>query len=207
MYTRLGKDFFEQSGIILAKSLLGKRFVKLQGQETLSFMITETEAYMGPIDKAAHSCRGKTNRNQVMWESGGKLYVYQIYGLYFCMNIVADKADQPCAVLIRSGQPLENISKMYLNARKEQMLDKKGLITVGPSRLCLAMGIDKTYNGIDLVESDELYVTDYQSILEDDIAATPRINIDYAEEAVNFPWRFFIKNNPYVSGTKKQNAY
>ncbi len=156
---------------------------------------------MGIIDKAAHSYGGKrTNRTEIMYGEPGFIYVFMVYGMHYCVNIVAGEIDVPQAVLIRAIEPIEGIEEMAVKRYKKQLkeLTPKQIInlTNGPGKLCMAMGIDKTANGKDLCE-DEFYFEDDGYIPE--IVTSKRIGIDYAEEAVDFPWRFYIKGNKFVS--------
>jgi len=192
---KLTRDFYKKSSVLLSQDLLGKILVRVIDGKRLSCRISETEAYMGVIDKAAHSYSGKrTNRTEVMFGEPGFLYVFIIYGMYNCANIVAADVDIPEAVLIRAGVPLEGFDEMALRRfnKKYSLLTKKEKLnlTDGPGKLCMAMGIDRTNNGEDLCD-DNIY-------LEDDgckpvFTASKRIGIDYAEEAADFLWRFYIK--------------
>lgn len=192
---KLTRDFYKKSSIQLSKDLLGKIIVRVIHGKRISCRISEVEAYMGTIDKAAHSYSGKkTGRTEVMFGAPGFLYVFFIYGMYNCVNIVAADVDIPEAVLIRAGIPLTGLDEMAERRfkKKYSLLSKKERInlTNGPGKLCMALGIDRTNNGEDLCK-DNIY-------LEDDgckpiITASKRIGIDYAEEAADFLWRFYIK--------------
>ena len=205
-YQRLSQDFYLQDTLTVAKQLLGKRFVRRIGDKILSGMIVETEAYIAAIDEAAHAHKGKTNRNKIMWESGGRLYVYQIYGMYYCMNIITENKDVPAGILIRAIQPLENIEVMG-DLRHIDINDKtkRFYLTSGPGRVCQAFGINKNDYGTNLLSNEKITVTQYKEFLPSEIVITPRINIDYAPIAANFPWRFFVKDNPYVSKHKNNS--
>lgn len=202
-YQRLKSDFYLQDTLTVAKQLLGKRFVRKIDDKILSGMIVETEAYIGAIDEASHSHRGITNRNKIMWERGGMLYVYQIYGMYYCMNVVTERKDIAAAVLIRAIEPLESIEAMAA-FRHIDTNDKfkKFFMTSGPGRVCQALDINKRNNGINLLSDENITITEYKDYSSLEIAITPRINIDYAPAAADFPWRFFIKDNPYISRHK-----
>jgi DNA-3-methyladenine glycosylase len=162
----------------------------------------ETEAYMGPNDKAAHSYGGKlTGRTKVMFDTGGLSYIYFIYGLYYCFNVVTERKGIPQAVLVRAVEPVDGVeymSKLRFNSSYD-MLNKKQIInlTNGPAKLCSAMNLDKGLNNVDLT-SESLYIEDidYSNF---EIETSSRIGIDYAEEAKDYPWRFYIKGNKYVS--------
>jgi DNA-3-methyladenine glycosylase len=199
---KLTKEFYRDDTLKVAQELLGKKIVHNYNGKTLSGIIVETEAYMGPEDKAAHSYGGrKTPRTTVMFEPGGVSYIYFIYGLYYCFNVVTSVANTPQAVLIRAIEPVDGLEDMALIRynRSYEDLKKKEIInlTSGPSKLCTALRLDKTLNGVDLT-SDILFIEDtnypkFQTV------KTTRIGIDYAEEAKEYPWRFYIKDNPYIS--------
>jgi DNA-3-methyladenine glycosylase len=199
---KLSKEFYRQNTLKVAQELLGKKLVHNNNGTILSGIIVETEAYMGPQDKAAHSFGGKkTERTKVMFEPGGISYIYFIYGLYYCFNVVTAKENDPQAVLIRALEPLEGLEDMAMIRYKKNFaeLKKREIInlTSGPSKLCSALRLDKTLNGVDLT-SGVLYIekVNYPSF---EIVKTTRIGIDYAEEAKEYPWRFYIKDNPYIS--------
>ncbi|WP_017416274.1 DNA-3-methyladenine glycosylase [Clostridium tunisiense] len=199
---KLDKTFYRRDTLPVAKELLGKKLVHKINGRILSGIIVETEAYMGIQDKAAHSYGGrKTERTKVMFEAGGVSYIYFIYGLYYCFNVVTAEEGIPQAVLIRAVQPVEGIEDMaLLRANKNiKELTKKQIINIanGPAKLCSALKLDKTLNAVSLT-SDILYIEDvnYNNF---EIVETTRIGIDYAEEAKDYPWRFYIKDNPYIS--------
>ena len=190
-YQKLHRSFYLDDTVNVAKKLIGKLLVRKIDGETLSAIICETEAYTGFSDKACHSYKGKSDRTKVMFEEGGKAYVYLIYGMYSCFNITTREEGVPEAVLIRAACPVEGIERMKeLRQSKKQIksLNEKNLLS-GPGRLCDAMGITREQNGI-LLTGDELFICEGISVLEKQIAATKRINIDYAEEARDFLYRF-----------------
>ncbi|MBO8172866.1 MAG: DNA-3-methyladenine glycosylase [Bacillaceae bacterium] len=202
-------DFFKQETLELAKSLLGMELVHETAEGTTAGMIVEVEAYRGPLDKAAHSYGGKmTERTRAMFGPPGHAYVYFIYGMHYCMNVVSAEEGAPEAVLIRALQPVSGIRLMGKRRGLDlpensdiQEIPRRTLqrLTAGPARLCQAMGIDKKQYGLPL-NRPPLYLRHYRDpIPKDRIASGPRINIDYAEEAKEYPWRFWIKDNPFVS--------
>ena len=198
MHSRLSREFYQQDVLKLAKTLLGKVFICIDSGERLSGMIVETEAYLGIPDKAAHTVGGRqTPRNQSMWEDGGTLYVYFTYGMHHCMNVVAQQAHEPVAVLIRALEPLEGIESMYPRrkaARKDHQLCS------GPAKLCQAMNINRDQNGIDLVTNTNLWIEDHQiKVLSNHIASGPRIGVQYAQDWTDKPYRFWIKDHFCVS--------
>jgi DNA-3-methyladenine glycosylase len=201
---KLPREFYERNTLDVAKDLLGKHLVRVADGVKRVGKIVEVEAYMGPEDKGAHSHNGRrTERNEVMYGPAGHAYVYIIYGMYSCMNVITEGVGIPRGVLIRALEPIDGLSEMaqsrfgksYSELKKSQIIN----LTSGPGKLCIAMGITKaTHNGVDLC-GDNLYIT--KSITTDpyQIVSSKRINIDYAEEYIDKPWRFYIKGNPFVS--------
>ncbi|MFW5648966.1 MAG: DNA-3-methyladenine glycosylase [Candidatus Alkaliphilus sp. MAG34] len=200
---KLKREFYSRSTLEVAKDLLGKNLVHYVDGERLVGKIVEAEAYVGPIDKAAHSYNGKTRRNEVMFGPPGHAYVYRIYGMYNCMNTITQKEGEGTGVLIRAVEPVENIEIMARNRYdiSVEKLERRQILnlTNGPAKLCIAMGItNKNHNGMDLC-GDTLWIEEATGNETFETVETTRINIDYAEEAVHFPWRFYIKDNPFVS--------
>lgn len=199
---KLDREFYNRDSVIVAKELLGKILVHEVDGQKISAKIVEVEAYMGVEDKAAHSYGGRrTPRVEVMYGEPGFSYVFIIYGMYYCFNIVTREAGVPQAVLIRAVEPIEGFDQMAQNRfnKPYEQLNKtqKLTLTNGPGKLCNALLINKTQNGEDLCDN-KLYVLEGQK--EDfNIISSKRVGIDYAEEAKDFPWRFYIKDNKYVS--------
>lgn len=199
---KLDRDFYLRDTLMVAKDLLGKELVHETKEFRIVGRIVETEAYMGPKDKGSHAYNGRrTNRNEVMYHIGGFSYVFLIYGMYNCFNVVTGEADKPEAVLVRAVEPVEGLENMSslrygMNCSTLSPKQKTGLCN-GPGKLCIAMGIDRSENGLDLC-GNQLYIRDAHNEPRD-IKSSPRINIDYAEEYKDKPWRFFIEGNKYVS--------
>lgn len=198
---KLCRDFYEKTALQLAQDLLGKIFVKNSDGKKISCRIVEAEAYMGIEDKAAHSYQGKrTKRTEVMYGKPGLLYVYLVYGMYYCANIVAAKPDVPQAVLIRAAEPLEGKDEMAIRRFNKPYTEltarQKIYLTNGPGKFCIALDIDKTANGKDLC-LDNIFIE--EDGYKPEIVVSKRIGINYAEEAIDFPYRFYIKGNKYVS--------
>lgn len=179
MSERLERNFYTRPTLKVAKDLLGKKLVKGKKKGK----IVETEAYIGPKDKAAHAYQGrKTDRNKVVFEQGGLVYIYLCYGIHWQLNITTDK-EKPECVLIRG---LEPVSVEQAN-------------TDGPGKLTDWMGLDKDFYGEDLVESDRLWLEQGEQIKKDQIVSDQRVGIDYAEEWKEKEWRFYVEGNEYVS--------
>jgi len=195
---KLERSFYDRGTLDIAKALLGKYIIHNTTDGRTSGKIVEVEAYIGSKDAASHAYNDKyTSRTKVMFGQGGHVYVYLIYGIYYCLNIVTNKEGYPEAVLIRAIEPIDGIDLM----KKRRGTDKFLNLCSGPGKLCIAMGISKVQNGIDLC-GENLYLLSGETISPECIISTPRINIDYAKEARNYPWRFIIKDNPFVSKGK-----
>lgn len=197
MSKKLPREFYTRPNTLeIAQDLLGKILVvPTDAGERVSGIIVETEAYLGAEDKAAHSYKNRrTNRTETMFAIGGTVYIFFIYGMYFQFNIVAGEVGVPHAVLIRAVEPLENIEIM--RERRGRMKDTN--LTSGPGKLCIAFDIDRRFNGADLL-GDKIWIEEGEIFSTDSIACGKRIGIDYSEEYAEKPWRFWIKNNPFVS--------
>ncbi|MFA5528956.1 MAG: DNA-3-methyladenine glycosylase [Peptostreptococcales bacterium] len=195
---RCGYDFYKQDSVTVAKKLLGKLLVRKLGDEEIICKIVETEAYVGPEDKGSHAYQNRrTKRTEVMFEPGGYAYIFLIYGMYNCLNVVTNERDKPEAVLIRGIEPLKGIEliKKNRNIKSKKAAD----LTNGPGKLCEALAIEKDLNGYDLISGDQLYIKEADEKIDFEIVSSKRINIDYAEEYKEKLWRFYIKNNPFVS--------
>ncbi len=219
----LPQDFYRTDGITLARSLIGKILVRKNEHGLTAGVISETEAYMGVIDKASHAYNGRrTERTETMYLPGGFAYVYLIYGIYSCMNITANEADNPEAVLIRGVVPLFGFDVMLENYRlfNAKRLNRQGFhadkyrkkphtLTDGPGKLCAAMKIDRSLDKMQLFHGEkgkigELFVCDLGISAPNGISESPRVGIDYAEEAALFPWRY-TANLPFQSPTTVQH--
>lgn len=194
----LPPTFYRRDPVAVARDLLGQRLVRVLDGNRHSGIIVETEAYLGLIDKAAHAYRGKTRRNASMWLAGGHAYVYFIYGMHQCMNVVAGQADEPVAVLIRAIEPVEGLDGM---SRRRRAARRVTDLCSGPAKLCQALAIDGSFDGTDLTRSDELFIEQArrQPHPPGSIVATHRIGVEYAQEWARKPLRFYLKGNPHVS--------
>lgn len=188
MCIRLGRDFYARDTLKVARELLGKRLVRVIGGERLSGLIVETEAYIGENDRACHASRGRTPRTEVMYGPPGHAYIYFIYGMYHCLNVVADRVGFPAAVLIRGIQPQEGIEYISRN----RGFRPEGQLTNGPGKLCQALAIDRSLNGLDLCHSDLLFIEEAAGVDPECVEVTPRIGIRVDEIAKRRPWRFLL---------------
>ncbi|PKN06138.1 MAG: 3-methyladenine DNA glycosylase [Deltaproteobacteria bacterium HGW-Deltaproteobacteria-7] len=186
----LNRKFYHRDTLRVARELLGKKLVRQINGLELSGMITETEAYCGQSDSACHAHRGKTPRNAIMFGKPGHAYVYFTYGMHYMLNLVTEKEENPCAVLIRAILPLTGIEEMETRRKK-----KGAQLTNGPAKLCQALSIDKSLYGWDVTLGSKLWVENYKKIPDSKIIATPRIGIDYAHQKDRDAlWRFLVKD-------------
>jgi DNA-3-methyladenine glycosylase len=191
----LPRSFYSRDTIEVARGLLGKMLVREIPAGRLAARIVETEAYVGPHDKACHASKGMTDRNKVMFGEPGHAYVYFIYGMYHCLNFVTERDGYPAAVLIRAAEPVEGVDAMWGLRKKAKKAED---LTSGPGRLCMALGIDRALNGADLCKNGPLYVEDGKEEARE-IISCKRVGVDYAAEYKDKPWRFYIKGSRFVS--------
>lgn len=178
------KEFYNRSSLMVAQELLGSILVRKIGNKIYRTRIVETEAYEGFHDKASHASRGKTARNEVMFGKAGIAYVYFTYGMHFMLNIVTGPEEYPAAVLIRAVEPQD------INIQN----------TNGPARLTKALKIDKTFNGFSVyTKKHGLWIEIGENMKNKDIISAKRIGVDYAGEYKDKLWRFYIKDNEFVS--------
>ena len=190
------KFYLREDTVAVARELLGKLLVVPDADgRRISGMIVETEAYLGVTDRAAHSYGGRrTARNEVMYGRAGHVYVFFVYGMYNQFNVVTGPLDHPHAVLIRAVEPVDGIETM--RSRRGEMKDRN--LTSGPGKLCIAFGIDRGLNGADLL-GKQVWLEDYRSLSDNEIATGKRIGVDYAGKDAERPWRFWVKDNQFGS--------
>ena len=199
------KEFFNRDTLIVSQELLGKIIVRNIEGITYRAKIVETEAYLGINDRAAHTFAGrKTERNKIMYEDAGTIYVYQSYGIHYLMNFVTLDKNTPEATLIRAVDPINQLDNVSLNRFGKLYCEltnyQKKNLTNGPGKLTKALKINKNLNGANLYSS-EIYLEEGDS--DFDIVVDKRIGIDYSKEAIDYPYRFYIKDNDNVSILKK----
>ena len=185
----LTRSYFNRPTLTVARSLIGKYLVRSIDGRELFGKIIEVEAYVGPQDKACHASKGRTQRTDVLFGPPGISYVYLIYGMYHCLNVVTERDGFPAAVLIRA-------------------IEIDGQLIDGPGRLCRALGIDRTLNRIDLTNGKGLWFEDRgERILSRNVGAHPRIGVDYAGAWAKKPWRFRLqaklKPSPRISAVRR----
>jgi DNA-3-methyladenine glycosylase len=195
--SKLPREFYTRPNVVtVARELLGKLLVVPKRDGTrVSGIIVETEAYRGPQDRAAHSYGGRrTKRTETMYGIGGTAYVFFVYGMYYQFNVVTNAADAPHAVLIRAVEPVEGIELM--RKRRHGQSDHK--LTNGPGKLCIAMGIDRKLDAADLL-GNRVWLEAGRTVTRPQIASGTRVGIDYAGDWRDKPWRFWLRENPFVS--------
>ena len=189
--------FFRQDTVELARKLLGCLLMHRTTDGVAGGMIVETEAYVGAVDKACHAYQNRSDRTEIMYHDGGYAYVYFIYGMHHCFNVVTGPEGEGNAVLIRALEPVLGIDLMCRRRKTKPLYN----LCSGPGKVCQALGITKNEYGLDLCDPvSPLRLIRYRNIPDMQIVATPRINVAYAEEAAAWPWRFYVKGNSYVSG-------
>ena len=208
--SRLPRSFYARPTVVVARDLLGQRLVRvldprpcagsvqppLKMGQRLSGTIIEVEAYTGAEDAASHARNGRTARNAPMFGRPGHVYIYLIYGMHHCLNVVTEREGCPAAELIRAVEPLEGIEVM--RAQRGGRPDEQ--LASGPGRLCQALGVDRRFDGADMCVSDALLFIEQGVPVPDEAVVTgPRIGVRGDEVAVTIPWRFHIQNTRYVS--------
>lgn len=201
----LPRTFYEYPALEAAPRLLGQHLIRRTEVGDIACRIVETESYGGIEDKGSHAYGGRrTARTEIMFNSGGAAYVYLIYGMHYCLNVVTAEQDNPQAVLIRAVEPLTLHDAECMTANRNQKIKKPSDLSGGPGKLCRALRIDKSLNGSPLsAPGGALWLAQGEDPLGLKIIQSPRINIQYAEEYASKPWRFYIKDNPYVSIKEK----
>ena len=197
---RLHRQFYTGDDVLaIAKALLGKVLCTEINDQLTSGIIVETEAYHGPEDKASHAYGGRrTPRTEIMYAQGGTAYIYLCYGIHHLFNVVTATRDVPHAVLIRAIEPMDGIDVM-LERRKMSSMNHR--LTAGPGSLSVALGLNTTLSGLDMLKRDSpVWIEDYGTeISKRCIIAGPRVGVAYAEEWAAKLWRFSVKGNPWVS--------
>ena len=197
---KLPLQFYEGPDVILiARELIGKVIITEIGGVTTSGRIVETEAYIGLTDKASHSFGGRrTARNEHMYAKAGTAYVYICYGMHHLFNVVTNKKEVPDAVLIRAVEPIAGIDVMLKRTGKKVF---DNTLTRGPGNAAKALGISKMHSGTNLLGAVIYIAGDGYELTEQLIGASKRIGVESAGAAAHYPYRFFLKGNPFVSGS------
>ncbi len=198
MNPRLTRDFYEQPTLLVARSLLGQRLVKIEGAKRLTGLISETEAYIGTDDDGCHAKAGLTRRNRSMWGPAGHCYVYFTYGMHWMLNLVTEGDGFPAAVLIRSLIPEEGMDtfrQRRVGQPVERWMD-------GPAKLCQALGIQGQQDGLDLCATDSvIFVEKADPVPDSSVTTGPRVGLNrVAEPWKSMPWRFHLPRDYKASG-------
>ena len=198
---KLDYYFYNRTDVVnIARELLGKVLVTQWDGVVTSGRIVETEAYRGVTDRASHAWNGRrTRRTEIMYDDGGKGYVYLCYGIHHLFNVVTNIKETPHAVLVRAVEPMEGIGIMLQRTGKK-MPDRT--LTSGPGNVSKALGLLVSHSGVSLLEDTVFIADDSYALKKRDIIATTRIGVDYAGEDALLPYRFFIRDNKYVSGRR-----
>ncbi|MDR3580932.1 MAG: DNA-3-methyladenine glycosylase [Oryzomonas sp.] len=200
----LPREFYLRDAIQVAQELIGKELVHCSSGGITSGVIVETEAYMGVTDPASHAFGGlRSKRTEIMYLPGGRAYVYLIYGMYNCMNVTAQKEGVPECVLIRALQPVRGMEIMQARRglkNPESLMN----LTNGPGKLCQAMEIGADLYGADLCDK-RLFVQEAEIPTAGEVGASRRLNIEYAGNARDLEWRFYLKGNPFVTKASFQS--
>lgn len=193
----LKRDFYTRSLLSVARDLIGKTLFKKEGKRILAGKIVEVEAYDQNEDQAAHSYIGMTERNKIMFNEGGYLYVYFSYGVHYCCNVVTGKQGHGSAILIRAVEPLFGIDTMAKRRFNKTIISdkEKFKLTNGPGKVCKAFGINKDHYGLDLINGPIL-ILNSEKVQRNTIGISKRIGIS---KSIDLPWRFYLVGNPYVS--------
>jgi DNA-3-methyladenine glycosylase len=192
---RLLRAFYARDTLTVARELLGQRLVRLLDGQRIAGRIVEVEAYIGEEDEACHAAPGRTARNAVMYGPAGHAYVYFIYGMHHCFNVVTEREGFPAAVLVRALEPVEGIDVMRAHRRGRDGVE----LTNGPAKLCYALAVDRALNGVDLVASTELWIERDVAIEDGQVATGPRVGVRGDERALTVAWRFWSICSQYVS--------
>src|SRR4051794_35849922 len=194
----LERSFFARDPDVVARALLGVWVVRASPDGLCGGPIVETEAYGGPVDRASHSRAGRTRRTEPMFGPVGHAYVYLVYGMHECLNVVAYDSAEAGAVLIRAMEPRIGIGPM--RARRGRETDPDARLAAGPAKLCEALAVTRAFDGHDLTTGDRLWLAKSPEETPVDVAVGPRIGVDYAgSDWAGRPWRFWIAGNPAVS--------
>lgn len=201
---RLSRDFYAQDTLEAAQALLGKYLVRRLDGETLAGRVVETEGYIGRCDKACHAYNyRRTARTETLFAPPGTAYIYLIYGMYHCLNFVTEAEGEPAAVLLRAIQPVAGVETMAHLRYGDKPLTayRRKHFLNGPGKVCQALALTRAQNGLDLI-GDTLFLCDrpedaglapFAVPARERLRTGPRIGVDYAEEAKDFPWRFWLE--------------
>jgi len=197
---RLSRSFFNRDTIIVAKELLGKYLISDMEEGTVVGKIIETEAYKGVSDLACHASKGKTPRTKTLFGEVGHLYVYLNYGIFWLTNIVSHEPGDVGGILIRAVEIVEGRNMVIRRLEKCKFVKVNEKLATGPGKFSVAFGINGDFHTQDITKSGTIYIEDRgEKTLGSNIISTSRIGVDYAQHCKDYPWRFYLKNNEFVS--------
>ena len=196
----LERDFYARDIVTLARDLLGRVLVRELPGQRLSGVIVETEAYGGADDAGSHAFRGATRRNRSMFGPPGQAYVYRIYGVHHCLNLVGEGDGRPGAVLLRALRPLEGLEEM--ERRRGRHGDG---LTNGPGKLCQALGVNLGLDGADLCRGVDLWLEEGEPVAAPLVTSGPRVGLGADDAARRRPWRFALQGDAAVSRPRPPN--
>lgn len=205
MGKKLTRDFYNRDAQIVAKELLGKMMVRKTSEGVVKGRIVEVEVYKGTEESMDYACHAfpmkRTGRTEIMFGEAGHAYIYLIYGMYSCINIVCNEENVPECVLIRALEPVDGIELI----RKRRKKEKLTALCSGPGKLCQALALTREENGLDMC-GEVFFVEESEKFSDFEMIESKRINIDYAKEAVDFLWRYTIKGNLFLSVKEKNTG-
>jgi DNA-3-methyladenine glycosylase len=197
---KLNQDFFSRNTVVAAKELLGQFLVTNTEEERIVGKIIETEAYMGIDDLACHASHGRTPRTEVLFGDTGRLYVYLNYGIFWLTNIVAHEKNNVGGILLRSAEIINGKEIAIKRLGRSKFVKANEKLASGPGKLSIAFGLNKDFHNLSITKSDKIWMEENkEKIPESEIVATKRIGVEYAKHCKDYPWRFYIKDNKYVS--------
>lgn len=197
---KLGRGFFDRDTVLVAKELLGKYLVCETEEGKVVGKIIETEAYKGTDDLACHASKGKTPRTETLFGETGHLYVYLNYGIFWLTNIVAHKPNDVGGVLLRSIEITEGKEVARNRLARCKFVKANDKLATGPGKLSVAFGIKGDFHTKDITKSGTIYIEDRgENVPEQDIITARRVGVDYAKHCKDYPWRFYIKDNKFIS--------
>jgi DNA-3-methyladenine glycosylase len=197
---KLQKNFFNSNTVNIAKELVGKFLVTNLEEGRVVGKIVETEAYMGIDDLACHASHGKTKRTEVLFGDPGRLYVYLNYGIFWLTNIIAHEKNYPGGILLRSAKIIEGKEIVIKRLEKSKFVKANEMLASGPGKLSIAFGLDGDFHNHNFIKSDKIYIEEREEqISPENIVAANRIGVEYAKHCKDYLWRFYLKDNKFVS--------
>jgi DNA-3-methyladenine glycosylase len=194
---KLPLAFFARPTLRVARDLLGRYLVRRLDGTLAVARIVETEAYVGDADRACHASRGRTPRNDPLYRRPGTLYVYFTYGMHWLVNVVTEREGFPAAVLLRAAEPFAGLDS--IRRRRPGRPDRD--LLRGPASLARGLGIDGRLNGV-LARGGELWIARGEPVRASEVRVTPRVGVEYAGDAKDYPWRFLVASSPSVSASR-----